>query len=270
MASRNVVTGEAVVLQLTPATVFVRMAAALIDAFISVLAFVGLVLLYTSIRLERFLDGAGIEMVMLLSVIFMVAILPGSIEFFSRGRSIGKLIFGLKVVRDDGGTIRPRHVVARYTAGFLELWLTVGGLALLISSTNDRGKRLGDMIGGSYVMTVRVGKLPAPLPPVPAQLRGWADIADVGNIPDHLALPASQLLRQARMMHPAHMERVASELAAQIQPYVHPLPPAQLSATDFLFAVMALRRERDIRSLQDRRATQQRIAHQLEGSGQHQ
>ena len=64
----------------------------------------------------------------LVSVVLCFVVVPAAVETLSRGRSLGKLAAGLRIVRDDGGAIRFRHAVIRALIGFLEIYLTFGGL----------------------------------------------------------------------------------------------------------------------------------------------
>ena len=56
---------------------------------------------------------------------------PVIFETLSRGRSLGKLALGLRVVSDDGGPERFRQALVRGLLAVLEIWLTLGFLALV-------------------------------------------------------------------------------------------------------------------------------------------
>ena len=58
------------------------------------------------------------------------------------------MALGLRVVRDDGGPIRFRHALVRGLVGVVEIWLTVGAVALVVSLASSQGKRLGDFLAG--------------------------------------------------------------------------------------------------------------------------
>lgn len=237
-----VVTGEAVVLDLHAATFISRGAAWLIDGLICVAV----------MFLLGFLVPVEGAMATVISVVGFVLLALGW-EAVTRGKSPGKYALGLRVVRDDGGVIRGRHATARALTGAFELWMTLGAVAIVTSILNQKGKRLGDMVAGTYVINERLPKLPAPLPPVPEQLREWTQIADIGQIPDGLANAAARFLRQAGKMSPSHRENIARSLASEIWPYVSPQPPHNTPPELYLTAVLAQRRERDYQILQRRR-----------------
>src|SRR3546814_2286922 len=60
----------------------------------------------------------------LLVVVTVVA--PTTVETVTRGRSLGKLAVGGRIVRPDGGAIGFRHAFLRALLGVLELWFTLG------------------------------------------------------------------------------------------------------------------------------------------------
>ncbi len=70
---------------------------------------------------------------------------PIAVETLSHGRSLGKLAFGLRVVRDDGGPIRFRHALVRGAIGVVEILMTFGIIACIASLVSARGRRLGDV-----------------------------------------------------------------------------------------------------------------------------
>src|SRR5699024_12188165 len=117
------------------------------------------------------MDVAAVQTVLLLATILLTFIIPLLVEGFSHGRSLGKLAFGLRVVRDDGGTIRWRHAFTRCLTGVFALWMTFGSIAILSSLFNKHSKRLGDMMAGSYVIISRAPRLPSPMPDVPANMQ---------------------------------------------------------------------------------------------------
>lgn len=60
-------------------------------------------------------------------------------ETATRGRSLGKMAMGLRVVSDDGGPERFRQAVFRALAGVVEIWMLVGGPAVIASLFSPRG-----------------------------------------------------------------------------------------------------------------------------------
>ena len=260
---RYTITGEAVVLNLRAANFMPRLGGALIDAIIYTVAWIFALIglgRYTSIYA---MDIAASQAVMILAAITLMFLIPLLVEGLSKGRSIGKLIFGLRVVRDDGGTIRWRHAFIRCLTGVFELWMTAGSVAIIASLFNRQSKRLGDMMAGTFVIMARAPKPAAELPSLPPTMQQWAQVADVGRIPTGLAGQANALIRNASTMEPAALAAMATALTDQMHHYVTPGPPAGVDPTTFLIGVMAERRNRDHAVLQQRRERRERDQHYL-------
>ena len=105
-------------------------------------------------------------------IVGCIVVLPTAVETASRGRSLGKLALGLRVVRDDGGAIGFRHAFIRALTGVVEIYLTFGGLAVLVGFLNPSSKRLGDLLAGTHAQVERVPQLPSTAFGVPRRARG--------------------------------------------------------------------------------------------------
>jgi len=155
---------------------------------------------------------------------------------------------GGRIVRIDGGAIGFRHAFIRGLLGVLEVYMTFGGLAILVGAFNARSQRLGDLVAGTYSQRVRTPRLMISEPVLPPALHGWAQIADVARMPDRLARRISQFLQTAPNMVPAARSRVAQNLLAEAAPFVSPIPAAPPEMV--LVGVTVLRRERERRALE--------------------
>jgi len=243
---RELVTGEAVALDVKPASYILRAAGCIIDWLVYMLVMFGCILLLAATG--GGLDQALARALVVLILVFGMVVLPTTVELASRGRSLGKLAVGARIVRDDGGAIGFRHSFIRALVGVLEIFMTVGAVAALTGLLNTRSKRLGDLLAGTYSQLVRVPK-PTPLPLYLApHLTAWAATADVARLPDRLSRRIAQFIRQAPDLTPAARLGLSTELAREAVPYVSPVPP--VDAETFLVAVAVLRRERDARGLE--------------------
>jgi len=256
----GILIGEGVVLDARPASFVTRALGALIDVLVTVAVLIALGIL-VGVSIEE----VNAQWAQAGGVVVMVATfvgLPVTVETLSRGRSLGKLATGVRVVLDDGGPVRFRHALIRALVGVGELWLTFGGVALIASLANAKGKRLGDMVAGTYVIRVRGGKgWQVPLR-MPAALAGWARTADIRRLLDGLALAARRFLDRGPRLAPSSRTALAHELAARVEPYVAPAPPLGTPPEAFLHAVLHERRERELRvGLRNRdRAAEQAVA----------
>lgn len=247
-ADRELLTGEAVALDLRATNVVLRGAGALIDTLVYVGGTLLLAWLLITIAEAVSLPENLFAAVAIVTAILGLVIVPAVVETATQGRSLGRLALGDRIVRDDGGAISFRHAFIRSSVGLFEIVLTFGGLAVVVAMLNPRAKRLGDLLAGTYSQYERV---PAPVDArfgMPVELTEWAATADVARLPDPLARRIAQFLAQASGHTPATRERLAQQLAADSLPYVSPVPAV---APELLLAgVAVLRRERESRALE--------------------
>ncbi len=241
----ELVTGEAVALSLRPAGFLLRALSGIIDLAASVVVLIAL-LVVAEVTASK-LDTAIQTALSVACVVLAFLAYPIIVEVASHGRSLGRLAIGARIVRDDGGAAGIRHAFIRALAGVVEVYATLGGLAVIDAVLNGRSKRIGDLLAGSYAQHERVRRL-APAPSaVPPQLVGWAPLADVTALPDPLARRVSAFLGQRGLLSDAARQGLAAQLAREVAPYVHPLPA--VDAVTFLAGVSAVRRAREARAL---------------------
>jgi uncharacterized RDD family membrane protein YckC len=71
-----------------------------------------------------------------------------------RGRTIGKGLLGLTILRSDGSSLNFRSLILRNIVGYA-LTLLTGGLGFLLSAVNASGRALHDFVGGTVVVRAR-------------------------------------------------------------------------------------------------------------------
>ncbi|WP_298874544.1 RDD family protein [uncultured Microbacterium sp.] len=240
-------TGEAVALDVQPIGFFLRAVGVLIDVVIGAVLLAGGALLLATLAAQGSLPEAAVGIgVVTLLVLVMVAV-PTTVETLSRGRSLGRLAVGARIVRTDGGASGFRHALIRALTGVLEIWFTFGAIAAIVGMFTPRAQRLGDLLAGTASERTRTPRLPAEAPGIPRGLESWAEVADVSRLPDRLAARMSQFVRGADALTPAARERVAISLAESVRPFVSPVPP--VDAESLVRAVSAVRRDREYRAL---------------------
>ncbi|MHC6591064.1 RDD family protein [Arthrobacter sp. C152] len=242
-----IVTGEAVVLELRPASFAARALGLAVDVVFHAVLLVAALLGLSAAG--RDLDDAAGRALVLSAVVLCLVVVPVATEALTRGRSLGKLATGLRVVREDGGAIRFRHALIRGLTGFLEIYLSFGGLALAAALFNDKSRRVGDLLAGTYSVRARVPVEPAAPVFVPPHLQSWASTADIGRIPDVTARRAAQFIRSAVRMAPGSRTAMAASVAAELSAHVAPAPPPGTGPEDYLAAVVAERRARELSRL---------------------
>jgi uncharacterized RDD family membrane protein YckC len=243
LTTDDLVTGEAVALDLPPASLGARIASGLIDVVAALLLLCALVLGLVIAALQT--SEALIQVATLASVIVALVVFPTTIETLTRGRSLGKLATGLRTVRDDAGPISFHHAFVRALVGVVEIYAFFGSPAFFSALLSQRGKRLGDYAAGTYVVRDRV-RLVLPVPaPMPPPLAGWAARADLASLPTGLAIAVRQFLGRLHQIDPSSRAQLAERLANAVRPYVAPPPPPGTPPEAFLAAVIAARREQD-------------------------
>ncbi|GAA3630198.1 RDD family protein [Microbacterium awajiense] len=243
----EILTGEAVALDVQPLGFFLRA----LGAFIDVLIGIGILLLFlfsvSWLLGENLLEGVVMPIVTITMLVLVMVVLPTAVETATRGRSLGKLAVGGRIVRTDGGAAGFRQAFIRALVGVFEIWFTLGAVAAIVGAFTPRSQRLGDLLAGTYSERTRTPPLPPPAGGVPPHLTAWAAAADVARLPDPLARRIAQFIRSAPNMEAAARTRLSASLAAEAAEHVSPVP--QTDPEGFLRAVAAVRRDRELRAL---------------------
>ncbi|MGH3310652.1 MAG: RDD family protein [Streptomyces sp.] len=240
----ELVTGDAVVLGLRPARLPSRALAVFIDLL---LAWTGYLLLSLALlAATASLDDAALAAVQVALFLLVLVGAPIAVETLSRGRSVGKLACGLRVVREDGGAIRFRHALVRGAIGVVEIQLFFGVLACAASLISARGRRVGDVFAGTLVVRERVPVTRGgSVPPAPAWLAGRFGELDLSRVPDGLWLAVRQYLMRAGQLDGAVSASMAERLAGDLSAWTGVPVPVGVPAADYLAGVVAERQERE-------------------------
>jgi uncharacterized RDD family membrane protein YckC len=242
----ELVTGEAVALELRPAKLPSRALALLLDLVVAVAVYVAVtvVLVLATASMDQAAQTA-------LSVAAFVLLLVGgpiAVETLSHGRSLGKMACGLRVVRDDGGPIRFRHALVRGLLGVVEILMTFGVAACIASLVSARGRRIGDVFAGTLVVRERVPVAPGGfLPPPPPWLAGRFSGLDLSAVPDSLWLAVRQYLTRMRQLDPQVGQAMAGRLAGDLAACTGAAVPRDVPPAVYLAAVVQERQGREAR-----------------------
>jgi len=242
----DLVTGEAVVLDLQLARLPSRGLAFAIDTLIQGVVLAGLAAVVAAGVAS--VDDALAATVLLLVVVAVLIGYPVLFETLTRGRTLGKMALGLRVVREDGGPIRFRHALVRALAGFfVDFWaLGLGGaVAVIVSLSSTKGKRVGDFLAGTVVIRERVPVHGGQVAVMPPQLADWAAGLELSRLPDDLALAVRQYLSRFPELHPGVREGLGRRLAGEVERYVGRAVPLGVPVPAYLSAVLAERRGRE-------------------------
>jgi len=194
-----------------------------------------------------------------ISVITLVGY-PAILETLTRGRTLGKLAMGLRVVRDDGGPIRFRHALTRALVRTTLEWpgLLMPPVTWVVSLwmmlVNPQGKRLGDLMAGTIVIHERTPASWGWVPAMPPRLAGWAQILDLTGLDDELALAVRHYLARNREIREPARSRLGYSLASEVAACTTPPPPPGTPGWAYLAAILAERNRRAVRRLAQARA----------------
>jgi uncharacterized RDD family membrane protein YckC len=243
VTSDDLVTGEAVALDLPPAGLGSRIASGLIDLLVTTVVFVVALIVFLTAAVQSDAALAWVALVGTMITVFLV--FPSTLETLTGGKSLGKLALGIRTVRDDAGPITFQHAFVRALIGIVEIYVFTGVPAFFSALLSSRGKRLGDYAAGTYVVRDRVRLRLAPPPLMPPPLATWARSADMAALPTGLALAVRQFLGRLPAIDPASRASIGTRLAEQVSQFVAPAPPPGTPPEAYLAAVVASRRERD-------------------------
>ncbi len=241
----DLVTGEAVLLELRLAKLPSRAVAEILDLLVLLAMFLFFAAIGSVSGLSDSLDGAAGAALSLVVTIGVLVGYPVMFETLSRGRSLGKMAMGLRVVRDDGGPIHFRHALVRGLLAVFEIYLFAGVVAIITSLVSVQGKRVGDFLAGTVVVRERVPNVAAPMIVMPPPLATWATTLELSRLPDNLALSARQFLSRARDLSVDVRHSMGSRIAYEVSQHVAPAPPPGCPPEPYLAAVLAERRRRE-------------------------
>lgn len=238
-----VVTGDAVVLDVQIAQLPVRALSAIIDVTVMFVGYIIGLLLWTT-TLTQF-DSALSGAILIIFTVLTLLGYPIVFETATRGRSLGKIALGLRVVSEDGGPERFRQALFRALAGVIEIWVFTGGPAVICSLLSPKGKRIGDIFAGTVVISERAPRLTPP-PPMPPQLAWWATSLQLSGLRAEQAELARQFLSRASQLDPRVRDQMAYRITGEVVAQISPPPPPGVPPQLVLAAVLAERHRREL------------------------
>lgn len=211
----TIATPEGVDLELTLAGVGSRFASALLDYLIQLATIVALALvLGFGVGLSPGDGGFASAVWIVLSFLLFVGY-DITFEVLASGRTPGKRMNGLRVVRENGGPVTFPISAVRNVLRIVDILpgtYLVGIASILVSSRNQR---LGDLAAGTLV--VRERKVAPPPLWLPARPATSLDASGIDQL--ELAAVRSFLARRNQLTADARVQ-LARELAAKLRPKV--------------------------------------------------
>ena len=208
--------------------------AALVDFILATLIFVGA--LYGFSLLSNRFQAAGPFFGILVLLTFTLAwsyfVL---LEWLWQGQTVGKRLYGLRVIRDDGAPAGFVAVLVRNLVRIVDFLPAFYGLGLLTIIVTSRSQRLGDIAAGTYVVR-------APRPQLDYfSLRtvtplGTGATAETRALPGEMQRLVREFVAREGRLVPKDRARVAKQIADRIRPYAIQLD-ASTDDVEFLRAV---------------------------------
>lgn len=262
LSAESVRTGEAVELDIIPAEPPYRFVSAFVD--FAAYAATAVTVFYMLMHSWRHPTDQQQKIFSILLVASATLLVPLAVEALTRGSSLGKWAFSLRVVRDDGGPASLRHIFVRRLVGVIELVLF--GLPALVSMfLTTRGKRLGDLAAGTIVVRQPTSALHPPLLMPPA-LAAWASTAVVLPVDRALRREALAFLRANAELAPAVRAAGGADLAERLRAYAETPVPAGAHPEQVIAAILVIERDKDWRRERTRvAATQERLGRATAG-----
>lgn len=241
-----VVTGDAVILDIQIAQLPVRALASIIDILVIVAGYVVGVMLW-ALTLTQLDDALSAAILIIFTVLTLVGY-PVVMETTTRGRSLGKMALGLRVVSEDGSPERFRQALFRALSGFIEIFMFTGGPAVICSLISPKGKRIGDIFAGTLVISERGPKLTPP-PAMPPMLAWWASSLQLSGLGTEQVELARQFLSRAGQLNPRIRDEMAQRVLHEVATRISPPPPPGAPPQYVLAAVLAERHRREVARL---------------------
>ncbi len=128
-----------------------RIGSFIID-FILLSIFVGL----ASISLELMGFKPSITEALRLAVLIPIVVFYSlAFELLNDGRSIGKMMLGIKVIRVDGKEVSTYDFLTRWMFRWIDIYLSGGALAVIAIGASPRSQRIGDMLADTTVIRTK-------------------------------------------------------------------------------------------------------------------
>ena len=113
----ELITGEAVALDLRAASFVLRAAGAIIDYVVYLGSYILLIVIVIMFADSLLLDEAVLAAIAVTALVVCLVVIPTAVETLTQGKSLGKLAIGGRIVREDGGSIGFRHAFIRALTG---------------------------------------------------------------------------------------------------------------------------------------------------------
>lgn len=148
MKNIEIITTQNVVLQYELASLRDRIMAFVLDVVVMVIAFSILANFLSAIFSATEVGSTAA----VLLVTCLVCVYSLMFEFLNKGRSIGKMALKIQVITLTGGNAALSDYAARWAFRLVDIYFSLGGIALILIVSSTKAQRLGDIIGNTAVV----------------------------------------------------------------------------------------------------------------------
>jgi uncharacterized RDD family membrane protein YckC len=237
----GIVTPEAVVLEFPTASVGSRGVALLLDLIAQFAALIGVLFTIAWVG-DALPDGVTIAL-LVFAVFGLVFLYPLVMEVLTRGKTLGKMAMGLRVITVEGAPIRFRQALLRTLLLVVELFVFPPGGALAVTCilVSPRDQRLGDIVAGTLVIHERVADSSAVavafLPPY--GLEAFTASLDTSRVTPELYRLVRTYLLRVRKLDASAQWSLGAQLVQDVSRAVSQLPPPYVPPEAYLVCVVA-------------------------------
>lgn len=237
---RGIVTPEAVRLEFAPASIGSRCLALVID-FVAL--GIALLVLLIAIGLTPVPVGGATAAS---AVLLVLLLYPAIFETALGGRTPGKAALGLRVVTREGGPVGLRHAAIRAALSLVDIYATLGGVAVVSALATSQSQRLGDLVAGTLVLRERsaASRPSAVRFPVPRGWDGYAATLDPAVLRPADYTAVRTFLLRAHELRPDARRALARDLADPLAMRLSHQPPNGVTPELFLLCLAARYQQR--------------------------
>ena len=222
----RIATPEGVDLELTLAGVGSRCTAALVDFAIQLLLLGAFAFVFL-VALDASAGGFGAAVFAVLSFLLFAAY-DVLFEVFASGRTPGKRLNGLRVVRSNGSPVDFLTSAVRNVMRLIDILPSFYLVGIVSVLSTARNQRLGDLAAGTLVVRDRLGgrasrRRPAPAEAEPGPAGDWA-AWDVSGVTRDEVLAVRRFLVRRHELTPEARAQLGQELADALRARVAGVP----------------------------------------------
>ncbi len=151
MRSIDIQTTQNVTISYEIAVLRDRILALIIDWVVLALSLLIVFLLYVSIDSNPFNSTLGVWMFYFVIPV-MVFFYTLALETILNGQTLGKKVMRIKVIKLDGRQLKFFDNLLRWSFRLMDIWMSMGALAAIMSTSTPNGQRLGGLVSNTTVV----------------------------------------------------------------------------------------------------------------------